>query len=437
MRDPQARAVLQPGAVFRHLREDLPADHPLHSSHAQRWIEQGWLIPFEWDGPRRLTSPRVPFVSAPDEWCDLQFADAANLTLSLLESANEASCDLKDASAWNVVFDGCKPVFCDLTSIEPLTTHHWWAAGQFARHFILPLWLSAETDTPAGNIFRMCREGASPEFARGLLGWRRFLSRCWPLLVEQSNNAAAPETASAASPKTLTHRKHLVTSLRWMLESVTPQDTMRTQWSRYTTEREHYSDAALARKKQLVDQWISHLHPACSLDLGCNTGEFTRIAVAHGSKVIAIDSDHGSVQTLYRDHPNSTLVHPVRAPLDDVRGGSGWAGREHAGLPERLCGQADLVMMLALIHHLTVGYAIPLEEIAKFAAGCTRRWLIIELIDPADPKLITLCAQRRRHPGEFTLARQRTALDEAGFVVRQEEALSPGHRILALLEKQP
>ncbi|WP_176785825.1 hypothetical protein [Propionivibrio dicarboxylicus] len=393
------------------------------------------LISFDWLDQRCLCSPRIPFVTSPEEWCGAQLFDAACLTLDLLERANGVDADLKDASAWNVIFDGCKPVFCDLTSLEPMRTHAWWAAGQFVRHFISPLWLARTTGMESRDVFRMFREGAQPEFVRETLGWRRFLSRCWPLVVDGNSQSADSGQLGPAHVRTPIYRRRLITSLRWMLDSVRPLSKCSTLWSRYTSDRNHYSAIALKEKREQVAQWLVRLCPSWSLDLGCNSGEFSQLALDVGSKVIALDGDHDAVQSMYLQRRNNLALFPVLARLDDIHSGRGWGGEEHPGLMQRLQSCADVVLMLALLHHLAVSAAVSLENVAHFAAACSRRWLIVEWLAPTDSQLLQLCAQRCRNADDFSLDKQRQAFLSAGFKLQEEISLSGGHRILALLEK--
>lgn len=434
MRDPQASLVFGVDQVVRHLREPLPAQHPLHTAQARQWTDCGLLVPFDWLDAQRLVSPKIPFVSSPEEWCDAQLLDAARLTLDLLEKANAVDADLKDASAWNVIFEGCKPVFCDLTSLESMQSHAWWAAGQFVRHFIGPLWLSRATGLQSRDVFRMNRDGAMPELVRETLGWQRFLWRCWPLVAE-ANAKTASSSVSVVTPQTGRYRQQLVASLRWMLNGVKPRSVRNTVWGQYTEQRGHYTSPALQAKREQVAQWLSQLQPAWTLDLGCNSGEFSQLALDAGSQVIALDGDHDAVQAMYVQHAGHHKLYPVLASLDDIHSGRGWAGVEHTGLAKRLKGCADVVLMLALIHHLSIAGAVHLEQVAHFAATCTSRWLVVEWLEPSDPQVQQLCAQRRRDISEFAVDNQRQAFINAGFVLRQEVTLPEGHRHLALLEK--
>lgn len=159
------------------------------------------------------------------------------------------------------------------------------------------------------------------------------------------------------------------------------------------------------------------------------------MAAEQGAHVVALDADHESIQQLYRTSAPHWHLYPVVAQLDDIGSGRGWAGDEHPGLAQRLHGRFDVVMMLALIHHLAVGASIPLSAVAAFARTCTRGWVIAELIDETDPQLASLCAQRQRTSGEFSAARQRAAFVDAGFRVEAEVDLFPAKRTLVLLRK--
>ena len=123
------------------------------------------------------------------------------------------------------------------------------------------------------------------------------------------------------------------------------------------------------------------------------------------------------------------------AAIDDLMGGRGWNGTEFPGLAERLRQRADVVLMLALVHHLAIGAAVPMAAVAEFAAACTRRHLVIEWIAADDPQLLELCAQRRRNPADFSLERQRATFAKAGCEIEAEVDLQPAMRTLALLRR--
>jgi len=439
MRDPAAKLELRKDTVVRALRARPAPDHWLFSSVAQAWCKRGDLVPFEFIDETTLSAKRLPFVSQPTEWCDAQFFDAAKLTLSLQDEAVAAGFDMKDASAWNVLFDGCRPVFCDLLSFERLVLRPWWAAGQFSRHFVLPLLLSRRRGLLAHQSFLCWRDGVPEASARAMLGAGRFLTRYWPLMASGASEATvepkSPREDAYGEDARKNFRKSLNGSLRWMLSGVDPARaaSRQTVWRDYVENRDHYSSADLQAKRETVARWLSVTSPSWVLDLGCNSGEFSRLALSQGASVIAADQDHGAIERLYAEALPG--LYPLLAQLDDLQGGRGWAGREHAGLAQRLHQQTDLVLMLALIHHLAVGASVPLEEVARFASACSRRWCVVEVLADSDPQIQSLCRQRQRMIEDFGLEQQVRAFECAGFIVRERVALPSGHRALLLLEK--
>lgn len=439
MRDPAARIRADGAHVVRTLRAPLKSGDFLLTELARRWADERRVVDHEVIEPTVVRARRIPFVTQPHEWCDAQLFSAALLTLELQKAAVAEGYDLKDASAWNVIFEGCHPVFCDLLSFEPLHDRRWWAMGQYARHFLLPLLVSRKRRMRAHQTFTAWRDGLSTEMARGLLGRGVYVSRHATLFLGGSikcgESVNQPPDADGAR-HIRRFRDGLHGALDWMLAGVAPRTQREgtgSAWSAYEGDRPHYGGESLALKRSWVANWLALLRPEWVVDMGCNQGEFSRMALAVGANVVAVDADHDSIQRLYLANGGSDRLYPVIAQLDDVSAGRGWAGVEHPGLAPRLGGRFDLVMMLALVHHLAIGAAIPLDEVAKFARGCTRGWVIVEFLHETDPQLLSLCVQRRRAPEEFSLDRQREAFLAAGFILEAEIDLSPARRSLALL----
>ena len=90
-----------------------------------------------------LEHERIWFPTYPSEWTRGMLREAALLTLRLAETLLATGHGLKDATPWNILFRGAKPVFVDALSIEsrdpcdPL----WRPLSQFLSTFAYPLWL--------------------------------------------------------------------------------------------------------------------------------------------------------------------------------------------------------------------------------------------------------------------------------------------------------
>jgi SAM-dependent methyltransferase len=438
MRDPDAELRLTDTHAVRFLHRPLAPGHFLRTSTAERLVERGQLVPYSIADELTLSAPRLPFVSRPDEWCDAQLHACARLTLTLQSEAVAAGFELKDASAWNLIHRGTQPVFCDLLSFVPMRSRRWWAAGQFARHFIVPLWLSRTRGLNAHRAFACWRDGVPAADARRLIGAKRYLSRYWPLLAEAQTppSDAASEASQGESPEALRYRERLQASLEWMVNSLAPRAAASnlSLWSRYVDERNHYGDEDVRAKRTFVAQALSETRPSWVLDLGCNTGEFSMLAIEAGADVVAIDGDHDCIERLTLNHPGPHL-HPVVAALDDLPGARGWGEVEHAGLAARLEQRFDSVLMLGLVHHLAIGASLPLRSIAEWVRRCTRRDAIVEFIDGSDVRAAALARQRRRDPLEFPLVRQQEAFAAAGFEVVSQVDLPGVPRQLAWLRR--
>ena len=110
-------------------------------------------------------------------------------------------------------------------------------------------------------------------------------------------------------------------------------------------------------------------------------------------------------------------------------------GADNCGFFEWLESPAMRPAAAAVESERNVRQKRPLEEVARFAAGCTRDALIVELIDASDPQLVSLCNQRQRRPEEFSIELQRAAFRAAGLRIESEVDLTPAGRTLALLRR--
>ena len=125
----------------------------------------------------------------------------------------------------------------------------------------------------------------------------------------------------------------------------------------------------------------------------------------------------------------SRTILPLVVDLADASPGLGWRGAERRRLEER--GRPDLVLCLALVHHLAIGRNLPLEEIAGWLRGLDAR-LVIEFADREDPMVQRLLAAKRAETHEsYERESFERALTER-FEVERREELGSGTRTLYL-----
>jgi hypothetical protein len=121
---------------------------------------------------------------------------------------------------------------------------------------------------------------------------------------------------------------------------------------------------------------------------------FSRLAADMGALTLAFDIDPAAVELNYLEcrKKNETRLVPLWMDLTNPSPDLGWASRERRSLLRR--GPVDLVMALALIHHLAISNNVPLDRLADFFAGLSR-WLIIEFVPKPDSQVQRLLATRQ------------------------------------------
>jgi SAM-dependent methyltransferase len=135
--------------------------------------------------------------------------------------------------------------------------------------------------------------------------------------------------------------------------------------------------------------------PRTVLDVGANTGVYSRIAAETGAQVVAWDTDVRAAdlnwQLACRDKlPILPLVADFARPTPAV----GWRNSEYASLLSRAEGRFDCVFMLGILHHLLVAEQIPLAAIIEQLAEISIRWAILEWIPKEDSQFAGLCRGR-------------------------------------------
>jgi hypothetical protein len=96
-------------------------------------------------------------------------------------------------------------------------------------------------------------------------------------------------------------------------------------------------------------------------------------------------------------------------------------------------GRFDLVLMLAVIHHLILREQVPLGHIAEVCACLTTRWLVLEWVPPSDPMYQEWLRGRDDLYGRLSEDDLRRAFSPL-FTVADRSALGNG-RVLFLLER--
>ncbi len=450
-RDPSGFAFAHEGVVYRQINRSYRQayDHLMASGLYDQLVVDGLLIPHAEVAPSlapasdayKVICPlQIPFISYPFEWCFGQLQDAALTLLRIQRRALRKGMLLKDASAYNLQFYEGRPVWIDTLSFDLYQEGQPWGAyRQFCQHFLAPLALMSCVDVRLSQLLRVHIDGIPLDLAARLLPWRTRLRL--PLLLHLHWHAASQrryrERAAPAPAKARDLSRRALVGLLDSLEGAVRAlrwDARDAGWAAYYTELHEYSPEALAHKRQVVSEILERVRPAVVWDLGANTGVFSRLASSYGALTIAFDSDPACVEEAYREQRASgdPSLLPLVLDLTNPSPSLGWAHRERMALAER--GPADLVLALALVHHLAIANNVPFARIAAFLAEIARS-LLIEFVPKEDPKVQRLLAGRADIFGDYTRSAFEQAL-RADFDILETIPLTGSSRVLYWMKRR-
>lgn len=390
-------------------------------------------------GGRWLQHPRIPFISYPAEWTFGMLKAAAALTLELAEAALAGDLELKDATPRNVLFKGGVPVFVDILSFRAFPGKPVWDAyHQCLRTFILPLLFARDFGLRLDRVFLCDREGLSIEESYRLLGPLKRLRSPYrnlvamPRWLSRSSLSLPVPALDSGTAKSLSLRR--IRGLRRIVDGCARPEPKST-WTDYDKIR-NYERASLDEKRKFTDKALDELPSgAWVLDLGANTGEFSLAANQKGLQVVAVDSDEACMDRLYSEVGREQLnILPLVVNLGRPTPASGWGLKEEESFLERAAGRFDLVLALALVHHLRFAEGAPLAMQVKLFWSLTRKWVLLEWVDPKDTMVQSLINRFGFVPEDYTLENLERSLS-GYFLLRSRVALEGGTRCLLLLEK--
>ncbi len=144
-RDPAGYIFTEKSKLYRMINDAGIDDYEelMNSGLYEELIDKSMLVTHkEIKGQKnKIIQPQyIPVITYPYEWSLEQLKDAALLTLKIQKIALSYGMSLKDASAYNVQFQGSNPVFIDTLSFEKYVEGSPWKAyKQFCQHFLAPI----------------------------------------------------------------------------------------------------------------------------------------------------------------------------------------------------------------------------------------------------------------------------------------------------------
>lgn len=384
--DPNGKLFSWNGDLYRAISPALGPTYRnlLQGNNIQRLFDIGLIeteiAPIDIEGFDLVIKHRkIPFISYATEWCGSMLKDAALLTLDVNLALADLGLELQDAHPWNILFDGSKPKFIDFGSIVPMRNADTWRPAQeFVGMFFNPLLLmSAGCAGQARSLL------IDPKTLRGKRVYHR------EVLYNLLRNRKLSHFFSALwQPKMSTSisRKDGIKYLREGIQA-TSIPLEKTKWSDYSLEEVDLSSRSeWIEKRKTVYNVISRYKPTTLLDIGSNTGWFSKLAAILGSSVIATDNDETCINRLYlNEQARKQQILPLTL---DFRNPTPAYGIDLRCLEatERL--RCEMVLGLAIVHHLVFKQKLKFDAIISSLATFTDKWLLVEFI-PREDKYVS------------------------------------------------
>jgi 2-polyprenyl-3-methyl-5-hydroxy-6-metoxy-1,4-benzoquinol methylase len=355
-------ALLQGGLVHTEPTDLISDDFGLIVEHARIEPE---TFPYEWTG-RTLQRSALFF-------CEFARRIAA------------WGIGLKDAHSYNVLFDfNQRPHYIDLGSLVPLGQTQGKIHPEFRRYFLNPLYLMQ-----AGN-YRETRHllnqgGYEIGSKRGGVDDERII----PFLTPEQRSLYVQRRRDEARLRELNKYYDLLLAYEAEIRglSFAPGEscwaTYYTVSAKYPTNRRFDTfepQRDWEPKQHYLHEFFGSLPPCAILDIGSAAGWFSRLAGRNGHRVISLDCDEAALARLEHHAATDALpIMPLSCEFSRMRQLYPLVGHQHLGRFE-----ADVVLALAIIHHLVFKARMPFSEIVDTLARLTRSTLIVEYMDESD-----------------------------------------------------
>lgn len=445
-RDPSGYIFEKEGVLYRQVntcfREDFDAF--IQSGLYDRLVSEQLLIPHEvlpenitGDAAAYLTlkPQRVPVISYPYEWSFDRLRDAALLTLQLNRKAIDAGFILKDATPYNIQWYKGRQYFIDTLSFERYNEQLPWVAyRQFCECFLSPLLLMHYSQQPLHPLSLAYPDGIPLALTRSLLPRRsKFSIHTYLHIHLHASIAGRKKEIAKPAPFSRKKMERVLDSLETLIRSLKTPAAPST-WQHYYEEAS-LRNGYLEAKMKLVQAWVTEIPaPATAADLGANDGAFSKWLASKGIPVIAADFDANCINQLYLDikktgEPN---LQPLVVDLANPSPAIGVNNAERSAFLDRL--QADLVLALALIHHLVIGKNIPLPLLASMFQR-TGKYVLIEFVPLEDEKVQGMLSQRKNIFAGYT-AEAFEAAFEKYFTILKKEKIPGSDRTLYLFHRR-
>jgi SAM-dependent methyltransferase len=363
---------------------------------------------------RILIHPKYT-ISYPFEWSANMFKDAVLFHLNLYLKLDKHELTLKDGILNNILFYKAQPIFVDFFSMifkRDLSSEIWLLKLNKKNFFDLrfaifnsmilpfmiePFILFARKNNITARNFLFSHyvnvvQVNSFTYKINKIFWKKFYKIKYFFFYLNNNLKLLNKSIKIDNKKKFNNFLKKIVNIIKIID-VSPKVSNYSSY--YEDKKENYNflfDPKWGDKQKNVFKIIKTYRPKSVLDLGCNTGWFSFLAAKNGASVIAIDNDESCVDKIYLyTKKNNFNILPLVMSFEDLH-------IHKYGIPVKKNTkskilfsspisrfQSDMVMCLALSHHLILGNGLSIKKIFEDLSLLTKKYLVFEFVDLNDP----------------------------------------------------
>ncbi len=326
-----------------------------------------------------LEEEKIPYLVYPHEWSLYMLYAAAKCVLRVNEIALKYGYQLMDPHTCNIVFKGVFPCYVDLGSFQKVNCKEvcWHGRNIFLRDYIYPLRIASK------------KHGFSaPGIAKGLTAYSQDIDVIEYICL-----------FSGKMPKSLVRFFWKVNNMRhkWFckIKRWIKRDSLSNICRQYANETKKlkrnlmiydindngrwsdYHDTVQLKKGDRFDQLcelLQNIGLKTSMEVGGNQGLFSNMLVERRivERALCSDYDGGAIDKAFIKRSGKGAVYYASFNIMDT------VERGLLRRSERF--KSDIVIMLALSHHLILAQKVRLQSLFKILTEFTNKYILIEFM---------------------------------------------------------
>ena len=338
--------------VFLTKEEDDDVEMVLAKKAIQKLIDEKYIIPThreEKNGSQFLVQENPEVFSYPFEWSFDMLKDASLIFLKVVQECIDADLSVHTASSNSIIYHEGSMKFRSILDISGVSNRDEWPGySKFLEVFVFPLLFGAIFELDPATWWKATLRGMPFDEAVKLLGrheqFQNFLNELGIPLGDHFKSEICIEKGNA---------KEKICVLKKILGSLKKQYSMQDlHWKTYQRDNS-YTDPDIKNKENFITRSIEKLKVKHVVDIGANTGHYSKLVQAQVSHVVSVDSESVCIDDLYGEIKNREIknITPLLLNLLNPTTDSGFGLREYKNIFARI--NADFFLMLAVMHHLT------------------------------------------------------------------------------------